>query len=83
MSDVPLLAGHAARLVASCRRLAVREEGAGTTLSYLMVLPLYLVTVYVIVEACLIHNARLGATRLGVLSEQFDHLASVVFSSSS
>ena len=51
-----------ASLTAWCRRMLLREEGAGTTLSYLMVLPLYLVTVYVIVEACLIHNARLGAT---------------------
>jgi hypothetical protein len=62
MSDVPLLAGHAARLLASCRRFAVGEDGAGTTLAYLMVLPLYLVIVYVIVEACLIHNARIGTT---------------------
>jgi len=62
MNAVPSLAGHAARLLASCRRFAVREDGAGTTLAYMMVLPLYLVIMYVIVEACLIHNARLGAT---------------------
>jgi len=44
------------------RRAAVDDDGAAYTISYLMVIPLYLVTVYAIVETCLWFNATLGAS---------------------
>ncbi len=42
------------------RRLVVGEQGAGTTLAYLMVVPLYIVTMMLILETCFMLLARVG-----------------------
>lgn len=62
MSVVPALVRWARAAATTSRRVVVGEAGAGHTIGYLLVLPFYLVTVYVIVEMCLIHNAMIGAT---------------------
>lgn len=48
---------------ATVRRLVVAEDGAGTTLAYMMVIPVYLVTFVVILETCFMLLAVLGTTR--------------------
>jgi hypothetical protein len=67
------------------RRLLVGEEGAGTTIAYLMVMPLYIVTMMLILETCFMLLARVGvgyaafaaARSAIVLGEQADVEASV------
>lgn len=67
------------------RRLVAGEAGAGTTLAYLMVVPLYIVTMMLILETCFMVLARVGvgyaafaaARSAIVLGEQADAEASV------
>lgn len=53
---------HSLPVSATIRRLVVAEDGAGTTLAYLMVIPIYLVTFVVILETCFMLLAVLGTT---------------------
>ena len=62
MSDARGFRGRSSRIGRMLQRAAFDDEGAAYTISYLMVVPLYLVTVYAIVETCLVFNARLGVT---------------------
>jgi hypothetical protein len=67
------------------RRLVVGEDGAGTTIAYLMVVPLYIVTMMLILETCFMLLARVGvgyaafaaARSAIVLGEQANAEASV------
>lgn len=49
-----------ARLSAAFRPLVTGEAGAGTTLAYLMVVPLFIVTMMLILETCFMLLARVG-----------------------
>jgi Flp pilus assembly protein TadG len=67
------------------RRLLIGEEGAGTTIAYLMVVPLYIATMMLILESCFMLLARVGvgyaafaAARSAIVSgEQGDAKATV------
>jgi len=45
---------------ATLRRLAVGEDGAAYTLSYVMVIPVYALLICLIIETCLMLTAKLG-----------------------
>lgn len=49
-----------ATMLAAIRRFVRGEDGAGTTLAYLMVVPVYLVTFMLILESCFMLLARAG-----------------------
>ena len=47
------------------RRLAVEEDGAAYTLSYVMVIPVYALLICLIIETCLMLTAKLGTVYAG------------------
>lgn len=74
-----------ATALAGIRRFVRGEEGAGTTISYLMVVPIFIVTMMLILETCFMLLARVGvgyaafaaARSAIVLGEQANAQASV------
>lgn len=52
--------GFRARLPTAIRQLVAGEAGAGTSLAYLMVVPLFIVTMMLILETCFMLLARVG-----------------------
>lgn len=50
------------RMAAAVGRMARSEDGGAYTITYLMVIPCYLLTMYTIIETALVLNSKLGAT---------------------